>query len=211
MTPGMAAVFGRPRPSDQLLKRILTNEARPCAGDMGYTWTSETEADRAYAMAACGHCPVIGLCREVAQADKPSAGVWAGLDFQVADRPDSRAFGVAAYQSSPSSSRISVSSPVTSGSARRKPRKPCRTADCTSRAVRLGLCGSCYREMETGVVVRRNNERGTALELALDAVACGRSASEVAGILNVKVTTLERHLQRAGRHDLWSQLRKVSP
>ena len=55
-----------------------TGERTPCTGPNRDDWTSESPRARARAAIACGPCPVFGLCSDVANSERPTAGVYAG-------------------------------------------------------------------------------------------------------------------------------------
>lgn len=65
----------------------MTPPSTPCSADPE-PWFSDDPEERAEAVAACGYCPLLGPCRELALprelALRPSNrhGVWAGVDFE---------------------------------------------------------------------------------------------------------------------------------
>lgn len=51
----------------------------PCLGFDD--WISDDAEDLVAAAYRCRRCPVIGLCRTAAQLSRPTAGVWAGINY----------------------------------------------------------------------------------------------------------------------------------
>lgn len=53
----------------------------PCLGHAA--WTVDGDQARAeYAAARCRLCPAFDACRRAAEATQPTAGVWAGIDYE---------------------------------------------------------------------------------------------------------------------------------
>ena len=189
--------------ADKALRAIVDNPNRVCGNDPSWdAWTSDDEYQRNYAVSQCLECPLLVECRAWAHENRPTAGVWGGLDFQV-DGLDGSG-GLVAVSSGPS-----PTSPTRSG---RRNRGRCRWTGevCVNQAQRSGLCDRHHRQVATGVVSKRYNDRGVVVEVALDAMRCGKTRLEAAEMLGVTARALHRQLARYGRHDVWAALSKVS-
>jgi hypothetical protein len=58
------------------------DETRPACRDLDLFTADETDAaQRALAARLCAACPLRDLCRDYAEASKPTAGIWAGLPY----------------------------------------------------------------------------------------------------------------------------------
>jgi hypothetical protein len=71
---------------DKLTLELLTlaerGERVPCSDPASHElWTSEHDHHRATAIKLCGHCPVIAVCREVAEEREETWSVYGGVDF----------------------------------------------------------------------------------------------------------------------------------
>lgn len=90
MTPPVAIIGVRPaaRGAWQRLHELLARVGPvPCTTDPDL-WHSEDPGERELAVMACMECLALQRCGEFADANKESAGVWAGLDRTVpAGRP----------------------------------------------------------------------------------------------------------------------------
>jgi hypothetical protein len=72
--------------SDQLTRALLEAASRgqrphcsdPISGEM---WLSEMEAERREAARLCRGCSVLRPCRDAAEAQRETFGVWGGRDF----------------------------------------------------------------------------------------------------------------------------------
>lgn len=67
------------RTLDAILDTLAGDGVRtPCQGPGRNDWTSDEPDARARAALACGPCPAFWACADVATAERPTAGVWAG-------------------------------------------------------------------------------------------------------------------------------------
>lgn len=67
------------------LHYALENTAPDCDGDDRYTTEHQhlTTLDRADMRAICHACPLHDLCRAYAEANRPAAGTWAGVIWNL--------------------------------------------------------------------------------------------------------------------------------
>jgi hypothetical protein len=52
-----------------------------CRGYDLFTADTTDAAEKALAARLCAECPLRDLCRDFAEASKPSAGIWAGIPY----------------------------------------------------------------------------------------------------------------------------------
>ena len=58
---------------------FAAGEVTPCAGRN--EWLSSGAADKQTAIRLCGDCPAQAACRDFAQTNNESFGIWGGHDF----------------------------------------------------------------------------------------------------------------------------------
>ncbi len=77
-------------PAWRRLQEALDGAAVPCTGDPDAWWSEDPDV-RAYAARACIDCVAIERCGRFAEANRETAGVWAGVDrTPTAGRPAQR-------------------------------------------------------------------------------------------------------------------------
>jgi Transcription factor WhiB len=168
---------------------------RVCQGPDAWIWTSDEEYDRKAAQARCMECPLRAACLAIAEMDRPSAGVWGGVDFQVVS-PGDRAGDVPPVKRT----RQLSEPPLTS---RGRPAPLCRECGLL-RVWKARRCSPCWRRAHGRTVVPRGR---VTVDVVTDAVSVGRTREDVARMLGVQRASLERSLHRApGGKELLAQL-----
>jgi hypothetical protein len=64
-----------------LLHTAMTTTLAPCAGIGLFTADDLSAADKAVLTPICDTCPLFDLCRDYADAARPTAGLWAGKTY----------------------------------------------------------------------------------------------------------------------------------
>lgn len=81
MRSGAPAVTAQEALTLALVELLERDQRTPCQRvSVRDRWTSEDQADRVYAAAACRMCPVLPQCRAAADEADERFGVWAGTD-----------------------------------------------------------------------------------------------------------------------------------